>query len=197
MIGELLTTALVPGVITYLLHVTGDMTDNPLGEIAETPLLNQISEEYFLSTDEYASFRVIGAIGVAVVEVYSAPPEARDIEYQPSEDIVRAYAVPLTIPETGQFGLFGDDRDGQFFEIEPGTYQVIAEARYLQKEELAPYAEVFPRLNRFIQEDWDSDLRNVAPELWRLTFIPTEKPVEAVELHRRLTFFERRRRGLP
>ena len=118
-------------------------------------------------------------------------------QYQLGEDIVRAYSIPFTIPETGQFGLFGDELEGQFFAMEPGTYQVTAEARYLQREEVPAYAEVFPDLDFFLEDEWDSaELRDDAPELWRLIFIPTDEPTEAVELYRELSLRERQLRGL-
>ena len=100
-------------------------------------------------------------------------------------------------PMAGQIGLFGDEVEGDFFEMSPGTYQVIAEARYLQRDEVPAYAEVFPKLNFFLEEEWESvEIRDDAPELWRLTFIPTDEPTEAVELYRELSLRERRQRGL-
>ena len=197
MVGELLVTAFVSSGTGYLLHLTGETTTNPAGEIADDPVLRRVFEEDFLSTDNYASFNVIGIHGASVVEVHVAPEDTEITDYQPDEGVIRAYAVPLTIPEARQFGLFGDRRDGQFFEIEPGTYHVMAEARFLQKEELPPYAEAFPELNYYLEKEWDSpELRDEAPELWRLTFIPTNEPTEAVELYRELSLRERRQRGL-
>ena len=97
----------------------------------------------------------------------------------------------------GQIGLFGDEVEGDFFEMPPGTYQVIAEARYLQRDEVPAYAEVFPKLNFFLEEEWESvEIRDDSPELWRLTFIPTDEPTEAVELYRELSLRERRQRDL-
>ena len=81
--------------------------------------------------------------------------------------------------------------------MEPGSYQVIAEARYLQRPEVPAYVEVFPDLSFYLEREWDSaELRDDAPELWRLTFIPTDEPTEAVELYRELSLRERRQRGL-
>ena len=196
MIGELLVTALVDGGTGYLINLTGTTTEDPLMEIADSPLSDQVFEQYFLSTDDYASFNVIGVYGAAVVEVYLAPQNTDVTRYQPDEGIIGAYAVPLTIPESGQFGLWGDD-GGQFFEMQPGTYQVVAEARYLQKDELPPYAAIFPQqLDFFLEENGISFVDEEAPELWRLTFIPTDAPTEAVELYRELSLRERRQRGL-
>ena len=102
----------------------------------------------------------------------------------------------ITVPPSGQLALFGDD-EKQVFEIPPGTYQVTAEARYLQREEVPAYTEVFPDLGFFLEREWDSaELRDDAPELWRLTFIPTDEPTEAVELYRKLSLRERQLRGL-
>ena len=197
MIGELLVTTFVSCGNGYLINVTGTTTEDPLMEIADNrPLSRQVFEEDFLSTDDYASFNIIGVYGSAVIEVYLAPQDTDIANYQPDEGIIRAYAVPLTIPESGQFGLWGDD-GGQFFEMEPGSYQVIAEARYLQRPEVPAYAELFPSLSFYLEREWNSpELRNDAPELWRLTFIPTDEPTEAVELYRQLTLWDRRQRGL-
>lgn len=196
MIGELLVTAFVHSGTGYLINVTGTTTEDPLMEIADSPLSRQVFEEYFLSTDDYASFNIIGVYGAAVIEVYLAPQNTDITSYQPDEGIIGAYAVPLTIPESGQFGLWGDD-DGQFFEMQPGTYQVIAEVRYLQKDELPPYAAIFPQqLDFYLEREWGSSIEDDAPELWQLTFIPTDEPTEAVELYRQLTMWDRRQRGL-
>lgn len=231
MICELFATALVDGGTARLVHLTGITVTNPLNHIVNTRMVHHVHEQHFLLTGDYASFHVVSAAGIAVIEACLAPPSAIHVEYQPGEDIARAYSVPITIPETGQFGLFGDEVEGQFFDINPGMYQVIAEVRLLHKDELPPYAEAFPRLNHFIEREWrfeavarewaleealrptDSqdddvrrvvlepppspyDLRDDAPELWRLTFIPTNEPREAVELHRVLRFYELRERGL-
>ena len=197
MIGELLVTAFVHSGTGYLINVTGTTTEDPLIEIADNyPLSRQVFEEDFLSRDDYASFNIIGVYGSAVIEVYLAPQDTDIANYQPDEGIIRAYAVPLTIPESGQFGLWGDE-GGQFFEMEPGSYQVIAEARFLQRPEVPAYAELFPGLNFFLEREWNSpELRDDAPELWRLTFIPTDEPTAAVELYRELSLRERRQRGL-
>ena len=197
MIGELLVTAFVSCGNGYLINVTGTTTEDPLMEITDNlPLSRQVFEEDFLSTDDYVSFNIIGVYGSAVIEVYLAPQDTDIANYQPDSGIIRAYAVPLTIPESGQFGLWGDD-GGQFFEMEPGSYQVIAEARYLQRPEVPAYVEVFPDLSFYLEREWDSaELRDDAPELWRLTFIPTDEPTEAVELYRELSLRERRQRGL-
>ena len=50
--------------------------------------------------------------------------------------------------------------------MEPGSYQVIAEARFLQRPEVPAYAELFPGLNFFLEREWESvDIRDDAPEL--------------------------------
>ena len=196
MVGELLVTAFVHSGTGYLINLTGKTITNPAGEIVDDPVLRQVFEERFLSTDDYASFNIIGVYGAAVIEVYLAPQNTDITSYQPDDGIVSAYAVPFTIPEFGQFGLWGDD-DGQFFEMQPGTYQVIAEVKYLQKDELPPYAAIFPQhFDFYLEREWGSAIEDDAPELWRLTFIPTDEPTEAVELYRELSLRERRQRGL-
>ena len=196
MIGELLVTALVSGGTGYIWSLTGEMAVDPLSQF-DDPQIHEVMDQGFLATKDYMTFNVISAFGSSVIEIYLAPEASQAPDYQPGEDIVRAYSIPFTIPETGQFGLFGDESEGQFFAMEPGTYQVMAEARYLQREEVPAYAEVFPDLNFFLEDEWDSaELRDDAPELWRLTFIPTDAPTEAVKLYRELSLRERRQRGL-
>ena len=196
MIGELLTTVLVSGTIGYTWSITGTMTVDPLSQF-DPGQIPSVAGPGFLSREDFASFNVISVFGNSVVEIYLATPDAVTTEYQRNEDIIRAYSVPLIVSEAGQIGLFGDEVEGDFFEMQPGTYQVIAEARFLQRPEVPAYAELFPGLNFFLEREWNSpELRNDAPELWRLTFIPTDEPTEAVELYRQLTLWDRRQRGL-
>ena len=196
MIGELLTTVLVSGTIGYTWSITGTMTVDPLSQF-DLGQIPSVAGPGFLSREDFASFNVISVFGNSVVEIYLATPDAVTTEYQRNEDIIRAYSVPLIVSEAGQIGLFGDEVEGDFFEMQPGTYQVIAEARFLQRPEVPAYAELFPGVDFFLEREWDSvDIRDDAPELWRLTFIPTNEPTEAVELYRELSLRERRQRGL-
>ena len=182
MIGELLVTAFVGGQIAYTWHLTGNMVSNPLDEDNYRRTYD-VHGQGFVSTNDFMSFSVITSSGLVVVEIYLAPKEAINDEYQWDDDVVRAYSLPMTIPDSGQFGLFGDENEGELFEMEPGTYQVIAEARYLQKDQIPPYAELFPTLNIFLRREWESaEICFDAPELWKLTFFPTNQPTEAVEL---------------
>ena len=103
---------------------------------------------------------------------------------QPQWRLPSTKDLPLIVSETGQIGLFGDAGEGDFFEISPGTYQVITEASYLQTDEVPAYAEIFPKLNHFLEREWVSCIEDEAPEVWRLTFIPTDEPTEAIELYR-------------
>ena len=194
-VGELHVTALVAATIGYAWSLSGTMTTDPFMQFEDEPLPSVV-ESGFLSTADFASFNIITDLGTSVVEIYLAPLDAATTEYRRNENIIRAYSVPLIVSETGQIGLFGDEGEGEFFKMPPGTYQVIAEARYLQKDEVPAYAEIFPKLNNFLAREWVSFIEDDAPELWRLTFIPTDEPTEAVELYRELSLRERRQRGL-
>ena len=194
-VGELHVTALVAATIGYAWSLSGTMTTDPFMQFEDEPLPSVV-ESGFLSTGDFASFNIITDLGTSVVEIYLAPSDAAATEYQRNENIIRAYSVPLIVSEAGQIGLFGDEGEGEFFKMPPGTYQVIAEARYLQKDEVPAYAEIFPKLNNFLAREWVSFIEDEAPELWRLTFIPTDEPTEAVELYRELSLRERRQRGL-
>ena len=182
MIGELLVTALVSSGLSSLILLSTDI-DTSLWNQVEESQFNLTFEQHFLSTEDFATFKTITDLKVSVIEVYIGLPGNEGAEYQHDEDIISAYSIPITVPQSGQLALFGDD-EKQVFLIPPGTYQVTAEARYLQREEVPAYAEVFPDLNFFLEDEWDSAaLRDDAPELWRLTFIPTDEPTEAVELY--------------
>ena len=195
MIGELLTTAFVWGQLSSLVLLSVNTNDNTWHQLDDSQLDAAICQQV-LSTEEFTAFNTISGSKASVVEIRLASQAATVADYQPGEDIVRAYSVPITVPETGQLALWGDNK-GEFFEIDPGVYQVTAEARYLQKNEVSAYVEAFPKLSVFLEREWNSpELRDDAPELWRLTFIPTDEPTEAVELYRELSLRERRQRGL-
>ena len=195
MIGELLTTAFVWGQLSSLVLLSVNTADSTWHQLDDSQLDTAI-RQHVLSTEEFAAFNTISGSKASVVEIRLASQAATVADYQPGEDIVRAYSVPITVPESGRLALWGDD-EGESFEIAPGIYQVTAEVRYLQKDEVPAYVGLFPDLGIFLEREWDfGEISDCAPELWRLTFIPTDEPTEAVELYRELSLRERRQRGL-
>ena len=195
MIGELLTTAFVWGQLSSLVLLSVNTADSTWHQLDDSQLDTAI-RQHVLSTEEFAAFNTISGSKASVVEIRLASQAVIAADYQPGEDIVRAYSVPITVPEAGRLALWGDD-EGESFEIAPGIYQVTAEVRYLQKDEVPAYVELFPDLGIFLEREWDfGEISDCAPELWRLTFIPTNEPTEAVELYRELSLRERRQRGL-
>lgn len=123
----------------------------------------------FIWYPHFVQFFPPGSFGGYWTEIYTSDT----LELQ--SDTIRAIVVPFTIPESSRIFVSGSDDLGTAVSIVRGNYQLLFETRYLTVEDtskLAGFEGYMPQP--------DDDPQQLAPELIRLTFIPT---VELPEPH--------------
>ncbi|NJN59249.1 MAG: hypothetical protein HC879_18000 [Leptolyngbyaceae cyanobacterium SL_5_9] len=155
---------------------TGSSQDAPVSIARPSEYVIEVFGEVFVTGaaqkfiwyPDFISFFPLGRSGNHWTEIY-----ASDIlELQP--ETVRAIAVPFTIKFDFEPILVSNEGEGSPFYIDRmGNYQLLFEARYLTVDEAS----------RIAGFDWytsgmTEDLRRSAPELIRLTFIPTTEFLE-------------------
>ncbi|NJO50260.1 MAG: hypothetical protein HC840_13395 [Leptolyngbyaceae cyanobacterium RM2_2_4] len=134
------------------------------GEVFDTGLAQK-----FIWYPDFILFFPPGRLGNYWTEIYASDT----LELQP--ETVRAIAVPFTIEFDFEPILVSNkgDEGSPFYINRMGNYQLLFEARYLTVDEAS----------RIAGFDWytsemTEDLRISAPELIRLTFIPTAEFLE-------------------
>lgn len=177
MCAELLLSSVLWGQASYQLLISANLVDNSFLQVDSSQFRTLFDQGYLL-TAEGVALHPISVSRAMLVKIYLASEDAANTECFSDETVVEAYSIPFTVPETGQLAVWGD-MENELFEIAPGTYQITAEARYLERDELSAY----PELRGFLARAWDASLRDHAPEQWRLIFVPTNEPTEARELY--------------
>ena len=112
----------------------------------------------FIWYPHYVLFFPPGELGSYWVEIYISDT----LELQP--ETIRAIAVPFSVPKVNKIFISGSDDLGTPVSIGRGNYQLLFETRYMTVDDAS-----------WDMDEPDEDPPDLAPEVIRFTFIPTDE----------------------
>lgn len=131
----------------------------------------------FIWYPTFVQFFPPGSLGGYWTEIYTS----ETLELQ--SDNIRAIVVPFTVPKSNQIFVSGSDDLGTPVYMGSGNYQLLFETRYLTVDDASKLAGF-----EWYTPEPDEDPQQSAPELIRLTFIPTVELSEPHVLRSELSF---------